>query len=135
MHYDCETQIPHNSEWVVCPNMVLQLPLSMLSMHAHKTFWKQTFLPLQFVVYSGYYYFLTLLFIGAGVYSLTSTGWMKSLRFCCHEQQPPSLAGPDEGACVEGGPCKDRPLIQDESKIQYTRTARETSVGSSDKPV
>ena len=34
-------------------------------------------------MYSGYYYFLTLLFIGAGVYSLTSTGWRNSIRLCC----------------------------------------------------
>lgn len=74
-----------------------------------------------------------MLFIGAGVYKLTTTGWMKSLRFCCREEQPPSLV-PDEGADDDDdeGVCERQPVIQDEDKIPYTRT---TSEGSFDKPV
>ena len=40
---------------------------------------------LQFRVYSGYYYFLMLVFVGAGVYKLTSTGWNQSFHLCCRE--------------------------------------------------
>ena len=38
----------------------------------------------QFVVYSGYYYVLTVIFIGAGVYRLTRAGWIRSCLKCCH---------------------------------------------------
>ena len=34
------------------------------------------------MVYSGYYYVLTLIFVGAGVYKLTSEGWIRSVRVC-----------------------------------------------------
>ena len=40
---------------------------------------------MQFQVYSGYYYVLSLIFIGAGVYSLTSHGCISSIRVCCRE--------------------------------------------------
>lgn len=47
----------------------------------------------KFVVYSGYYYVLTLIFAAAGVYKLTSEGWLHSVRVCCAEsvlvRQPP----------------------------------------------
>lgn len=39
----------------------------------------------QFRVYSGYYYFLMLVFVSAGVYKLTSMGWGQSFRLCCRD--------------------------------------------------
>ena len=42
----------------------------------------------QFVVYGGYYYVLTVIFLGAGVYKLTHTGWIKSFRICWKESVP-----------------------------------------------
>lgn len=56
------------------------------------------------MVYSGYYYVLTLIFIGAGVYKLTSTGWLKSLHICCHEIIPHSSG--------------EQALIQNEDSIE-----------------
>lgn len=78
---------------------------STLLAHAHlhnvlhsPSYWVSWFSPehtlTQFVVYSGYYYVLTLIFIGAGVYNLTSTGWLKSLHICCHEFIPHAPGGP-----------------------------------------
>lgn len=51
---------------------------------------------LQFVVYSGYYYVLTLIFVGAGVYKLTSEGWIRSVRVCWEtspttQPEPPTV--------------------------------------------
>ena len=43
------------------------------------------FFLIQFRVYSGYYYFLMLVFVSAGVYKLTSMGWGQSLRLCCRD--------------------------------------------------
>ena len=34
------------------------------------------------MVYSGYYFVLTLAFIGAGVYKVTSVGWRESFKIC-----------------------------------------------------
>ena len=72
----------------------------------------------QFVVYSGYYCMLALLFVGAGVYSLTATGWLNSLRFCCSEPRPPSLAGRDENedATTIEGPTETSPMIQERGR-------------------
>ena len=42
----------------------------------------------QFVVYGGYYYVLTLIFLGAGVYKLSYTGWIQSFRVCWKETIP-----------------------------------------------
>ena len=42
----------------------------------------------QFVVYGGYYFVLTLIFLGAGVYKLTYTGWIQSFRVCWKEYIP-----------------------------------------------
>ncbi len=39
----------------------------------------------QFQVYSGYYYVLTVVFISAGIYKLTTAGWLRSCRSCCRE--------------------------------------------------
>ena len=51
----------------------------------------------QFVVYSCYYFFLTLIFLGAGVFKLTSTGWARSFRVCCQETIPVlEVEQPDE---------------------------------------
>ena len=69
----------------------------------------------QFVVYSGYYYVLTLIFVGAGVYKLSSTGWIQSFRICCHEFIPDSMVSrthspePDTGS-------EEQKLIPDESE-------------------
>ena len=65
----------------------------------------------QFVVYSGYYYVLTLIFIGAGVYKLTSTGWLKSLHICCHEIIPHSSG--------------EQALIQNEDSIELEESDSE----------
>ena len=95
------------------------------------------FFPVQFVVYSGYYYFLSLLFIGAGIYKLTSTGWINSLRLCCRKQRPPSLASPDKPASGDavGEPTESKPLIQDGGGTWYSRRMRELSEESFDKQV
>lgn len=37
---------------------------------------------MQFVVYSAYYYFLSLIFMFVGVYVLTRTGWCSSVKNC-----------------------------------------------------
>ena len=42
----------------------------------------------QFVVYGGYYYVLTLVFLGAGIYKLTNTGWLNSFKVCWEETVP-----------------------------------------------
>ena len=39
-------------------------------------------------MYSGYYYVLTLVFVGAGVYKLTSEGWFNSFKRCFQEMSP-----------------------------------------------
>ena len=77
-----------------CPHNVLHFWFSPEHTHTHT----------QFVVYSGYYYVLTLIFIGAGVYKLTSTGWLKSLHICCHEIIPHSSG--------------EQALIQNEDSIE-----------------
>ena len=62
------------------------------------------FIP-QFVVYGGYYYVLTLIFLGAGVYKLTHTGWIQSFRVCWKETIPKKseeLDELDESADFEG---------------------------------
>ncbi len=41
----------------------------------------------QFQVYSGYYYLLTVVFIGAGIYKLTTAGWLRSCRTCCPSRE------------------------------------------------
>jgi len=56
----------------------------------------------QFVVYSGYYYILTLIFIGAGVFKITSTGWLQSLHKFCYESIPKSQAeSPEEQSLIQ----------------------------------
>lgn len=40
------------------------------------------------MVYGGYYYVLTLIFLGAGVYKLTHTGWIQSFKVCWKETIP-----------------------------------------------
>ena len=96
---------------------------------------------LQFVVYSGYYYFLTLLFVGVGVYNLTSRGWLKSIRFCCREERPPSLiCANDESDVPTSSDAEDdtdcepsdiKPLIQDEGRPSIMTESLE----SLDRPV
>ena len=56
----------------------------------------------QFVVYGGYYYVLTLIFLGAGVYKLTHTGWIQSFRVCWKETIPKKSEEFDESADLEG---------------------------------
>lgn len=51
---------------------------------------------LQFVVYSGYYFVLTLIFVGAGVYKLTSVGWLHSFKVCWQEPPPAARRQPAE---------------------------------------
>ena len=48
----------------------------------------------QFVVYGGYYYVLTLIFLGAGVYKLTHTGWRESFREFWKESIPEKKSEP-----------------------------------------
>ena len=73
-----------------------------------------TSFPLQFIVYSGYYYFLTLLFIGAGSYKLSRTGCLTSMRVCCRGQTlAPSPR--DQPHPTEGDPSEQRPLIWNDS--------------------
>lgn len=57
---------------------------------------------LQFVVYGGYYYVLTLIFLGAGVYKLSHTGWIRSFRVCWKETIPKRSEEFDESADLEG---------------------------------
>ena len=90
-------------------------------------------------MYSGYYYFLTLLFIGVGIYNLTSTGWLKSIRLCCREERPPSLTCANDDVPLSSGteddveldepassdtdddsecePTDYKPLIQDKGRL------------------
>ena len=49
-------------------------------------------------MYSGYYYLLTLIFVGAGIYKLTSSGWLRSFRVCCHEPIPATESQSESGA-------------------------------------
>ena len=67
---------------------------------------------------------LTLLFIGAGVYSLTTTGWLRSLRLCFSESRPLSTA---YGSMDDDGderdmdePTETRPLVQDSGRTVKT---------------
>ena len=53
---------------------------------------------MQFVVYGGYYYILTLIFLGAGVYKLTNTGWIQSFRVCWKEPNPKRNRDLDESS-------------------------------------
>lgn len=61
----------------------------------------------QFVVYSGYYFVLTLVFVSAGVYKLTSIGWRNSVQLCWMSI-PPRLT--DNGSVQEV--VKNHPCIQ-----------------------
>jgi thiamine transporter 2/3 len=45
--------------------------------------WLNVSIRLQFIIYGGYYYILTLIFIFAGVYKLSVIGWITSLKSCC----------------------------------------------------
>ena len=74
------------------------------------------------MVYSGYYYMLTLLFIGAGVYSLTTTGWLNSLRLCFSELRPPSLTTDNDNEDAVEEPTETTPLIQDTGRPIKTLT-------------
>ena len=57
----------------------------------------------QFVVYGDYYYVLTLIFLGAGVYKLSHTGWIQSFRVCWKENIPKKRSEEfDESADLEG---------------------------------
>ncbi len=41
------------------------------------------------MVYSGYYFLLTLIFVGAGVYKLTVVGWWKAVKTCWMKEDHP----------------------------------------------
>ena len=61
---------------------------------------------------------LMLLFVGAGVYNLTVTGCLNSVRQCFSEPRPPSLTTTNERTIAEdqdddAEPNVTRPLIQD----------------------
>lgn len=61
---------------------------------------------------------LTLLFVGAGVYSLTTTGWLNSFRFCCSEpttHRRDVNVDDDEDTNMEE-PTQTRPVIQDRGR-------------------
>ena len=68
----------------------------------------------QFQVYSGYYYVLTVVFIAAGIYKLTSSGWLRSCRKCCLESL--SIQEQNEDNDEDQSDSRPRPLkatIQD----------------------
>lgn len=55
------------------------------------------------MVYGGYYYVLTVIFLGAGVYKLTHTGWIQSFRVCWKETVPKKTREEfDESADLDG---------------------------------
>ena len=40
------------------------------------------------MIYGIYYYVLTVIFLFAGVYKITKTGWIQSCRLCCTRRRP-----------------------------------------------
>lgn len=51
---------------------------------------------MKFVVYSGYYYLLSLLFMFVGVYVLTRKGWCSSVRNCWLDRARLEERGPSD---------------------------------------
>ena len=77
------------------------------------------------MVYSGYYFLLTVLFIGAGVFKLTSVGWLRSVRVCCKENSP----------AAELPRSHQEALIQAQDEEEEEEEEETSSVHSVDKPV
>lgn len=57
-------------------------------------------IPTQFMVYSGYFFILFLIYAVAGICRLSVTGWITSFRLCC--QEAPLLVLPKEGVINKG---------------------------------
>ncbi len=81
---------------IVADEHVLNLPIrTQVSTQIHSPLYSELMVvSVQFVVYSGYYFVLTLIFVGAGVYKLTVEGCLRSLRLCCKETPPPQDTEP-----------------------------------------
>ena len=73
---------------ILCPATLTDLTVTLGSNLAYPHSYIH---PPQFVVYSGYYYVLTVIFIGAGIYRLTRAGWIRSCLKCCHDPNPEQI--------------------------------------------
>ena len=90
---------------------------------------------MQFMVYSGYFFVLFLIYAVAGICRLSITGWMTSFRMCCHEG--PSLVPPQDKARNSGGEEAEIPSLDDKPTMEngwlHNCDGKDNSTGSDSK--